>query len=77
MDQRQDIRRSPQDFLRIAWRRRVIVVVSTVVAVTLMLGIDTLRSPIYGATTKVVFLGKNLSTSAMATNVIRLMSGAT
>ena len=70
------IRRTPAEYLSIVWRRRVLVLIVTLSSLAIMIGIDSVRTPVYSSTAKVSFGGKVTSASVISGNIIRLGSAA-
>jgi len=73
------------DYVRVLWRRRLIVILAVIVAVGGTIGIDTVRTRIYRATSTILFVSQNysnngtmvpLSPTDIATD-IELVQGAT
>ena len=71
-----EVRRSPIEYLQIVWRRRGTVLLSLLIAIGGVLGIDTIRTPTYSATAKISFAKKTPTPTAMGANLIRLQSSS-
>ena len=71
-----EVRRSPIEYLQIVWRRRGTVLLSLLIAIGGVLGIDTIRTPTYAATAKISFAKKTPTPTAMGANLIRLQSSS-
>ena len=59
-----EVRRSPIEYLQIVWRRRGTVLLSLLIAIGGVLGIDTIRTPTYAATAKISFAKKTPTPTA-------------